>query len=200
MSSSSDIVSYYTRGWAEVQKHLVGWVVFYTAFLAVTLLTCGLAGVLYPNLLREAKEVSEDGGPPQLANLFRTDHLSNDVFNYIIYYVAMLVGSMAGGLGAPVGALLLQFQLPMAADDRYSPVDNAKISVQHVLKRPADHLVFILVSYVLIIPAMLLCMLPLPIVGPVAVMALWLWYADTREELDAIAASENIPRLSGPAA
>lgn len=198
MSGSTDIISYYKRGWAEVQKHLVGWVVFYTAFLAVTLLTCGLGGVLYPNVMREVKEVAEDGGPPQLANLFRTDHIANDVINYLIYYAGMMVGSMAGGVGGIVAALLLQFQMPMAADDRYAPVDNAKLSLQHVTTHPADHLVFILVTYALVLPSMMLCMLPLPLVGPVTVMAHWLWYQDAREQLDAFAEDQSLPRITGP--
>ena len=191
----TDIVEYYRRGWAEVQKNLIGWVAFYTVFLVVTLVTCGLGGILYPNLMREAGEVARDGGPPQIANLFRTDHLNNDFINYLIYYGGMMLGSAAGGIGGIVAAVILQFQMPLAAEDRYDPIDNAKLSLQHVTDHAVDHLVFILIAYALMLPAIFLCMLPLPIVGPVAVMAHWLWYEDIRGELDEYAQQKEIKLL-----
>lgn len=196
---STDIVDYYKRGWTEVSRHLVGWVVFYSAFLAVTVLTCGIGGILYPNLMREAGEVARDGGPPQLSNLFRTDHLANDFINYLVYYGAMMAGSAAGGIGGFIAAVVLQFQMPMAADDRYSPIDNAKLSLQHVTEHPADHLVFLLIAYAITLPALLLCLLPMPLVGPIMIMAHRLWYDDIREELDTIASSKGIKLLEAQA-
>lgn len=197
--TSTDIIDYYRRGWAEVQKNLVGWAIFYTAFMAVTIFTCGLGGILYPNVVRETRTVYRDGGGPQLSSLFSTEHLTNDLVNYLIYYGGMMAGSAAGGIGGVIAAVILQFQMPMAAEDRYAPLDNAKLSLQHVSDHPADHLIFILVTYALTLPAMMLCMLPLPIVGPVVLMAHWLWYEDVRSELDTIAAGKGIRLLSGPA-
>jgi hypothetical protein len=194
-----DMLEYYRRGWAEVSKNLVGWVVLYIAFMAVTMLTCGLGGILYPNLVREARAVVRDGSSPQIGRLFDTSRLANDLINYLIYYGGMMAGSAAGGVGGIIAAVLLQFQMPMAAEDRYAPIDNAKLSLQHVTEHPADHLVFILVSYALTLPALMLCMLPLPIIGPVVLVAHWLWYEDVRGELDEYAQSKEIKLLGGPA-
>ncbi|MFT5683093.1 MAG: hypothetical protein ACI8RZ_004020 [Myxococcota bacterium] len=196
---STDVVDYYKRGWVEVQKNLVGWALYYTAFMGITIFTCGLGGILYPNVVREARTVARDGGGPQLGSLFNTEHLTNDLVNYLIYYGGMMAGSAAGGVGGIVAAVLLQLQMPMAAEDRYSPVDNAKLSLQHVSEHPADHFIFILMTYALTLPAIMLCLLPLPIVGPVVVMAHWLWYEDLRAELDTYAENKDIKLLSGPA-
>ena len=196
---SNDIIDYYRRGWTEVEKNLVGWVVFYTAFMAVTIFTCGLGGILYPNVIRAVRTAYQSGSGPQLSSLFSTEHLVNDLINYLIYYGGMMLGSAVGGVGGLIAAILMQFQMPLAAEDRYAPLDNSKISLQHASEHPADHLVFLLMTYVLTIPAILLCLLPLPIVGPVVLMAHWLWFEDVRSELDTIAIDKRIRLLSGPA-
>ncbi|MDG1478233.1 MAG: hypothetical protein P8R54_01515 [Myxococcota bacterium] len=195
---STNIVDYYQRGWVEVQKNLFGWMIFYTAFMAVTIFTCGLGGILYPNIVREVRTSYRDGSGPQLSSLFNTEHLANDLINYLIYYGGILLGGAVGGIGGPIASLILQFQMPLAADDRYAPMDNAKLSLQHVSDHPGDHIVFLLMTYVLTIPTILFCLLPLPIVGPVLLMAHWLWYEDIRSELDTIASDKEIKQLSGP--
>ena len=190
-----DMVSYYRRGWALVSQDLVSWVIFYSVFLGVTLLTCGLGGLLHPNLMRETARVARDGGSPQIAAIFRTENLTNDFLNYLCYYGGMLVGGIAGGLGSLVAAALLQFQIPMAAEDRYAPVDNARLSTQHVIDHPGEHLFFLLIAYALTIPAVMLCFLPMPFVGPVLVTAHWFWYEDVRSEIDTLAEQKGMPLL-----
>ena len=86
----------------------------------------------------------------------------------------------------------------MAADDRYTPVDNAKLSLKHVSEHATDHIVFALITYAITLPALLMCMLPMPIVGPIVIMAHWLWYADNRDQLEAYATEQDIKLLGGP--
>lgn len=192
---SRDMVSYYRRSWAVVSQDLVSWVIFYAAFLGVALLTCGLGGILYPNVMRETASVARNGGSPRISAIFHTEDLTNDFINYACYYGGMLVGGMAGGVGSLIAAALLQFQIPMAAEDRYAPTDNARLSMQHVIDHPSEHIVFLLLSYALTLPAIFLCMLPMPLIGPVLVMAHWLWYDDVRSELDALAEQKGVPLL-----
>lgn len=186
------ITDYYSKAWAEVSKNLVAWVVLYTAFIAVTVFTCGLGAILLPNVFREVRDALAEGRAPGMGGLFRTDRLGNDVFNLVILYGAMAVGSMLAGLGAPVAGVLLQMVTPLAADDRYAPLDNAKISFKHVLAHLGDHVVFFLIANVLIWVSAALCGLPLLVAMPVIGVAQWLWYNDVRAELDGIAESEGV--------
>ena len=190
-----DMVSYYRRGWATISQDLISWALFYSVFFGVTLLTCGLGGILYPNLMRETGASVQGATSPKISAIFQTENLTNDFINYGCYYGGILVGGMAGGIGSLVATALLQFQIPMAAEDRYAPADNARLSVQHVIDNPGEHMVFLIISYALMIPAFLLCLIPLPLVGPIVVVAHWLWYDDTRSELDALAAQKGVPRL-----
>lgn len=191
-----NVLDYFKRGWAEVQENLVGWIVLYTVFVAIALATCGLGGLLMPNVMREIRDVHEQRRPPELGALFRMDRISNDIINYLVYFGAMTLGGAAGGIGGTIAAVALQFQMPLAAEDRYQPLDNAKLSVKHVMEHLGDHVVFMLASTALGMLAALTCLLALPLVGPVIGMAHWLWYLDNREELDRIASQSGI-RLIG---
>lgn len=191
------VADYFKRGWAEVQEHLVGWIVLYAVFVAVALGTCGLGGILMPNVLREIRAVHEERRPPALGALFRMDRASDDIVNYLVYFGAMTLGGAAGGIGGSVAAVLLQFQMPLAAEDRYAPLDNARISLKHVVEHLGDHVLFMLISTALGMLAVFTCLLALPIVGPVLGYAHWLWYLDCRDELDRIAEQAGVKALPG---
>ena len=144
-----DAVRYYQRGWAEVQRNLGGWILFYGVFFVASMLTCGTAGVLAPNALREIRDVHREGRAPELGRLFQMDRLEHDLVNFLIYYAAVFVGSAVGGLGAWVAMALLQFLMPLTADDRHDPIDNAKLSLQHVTQHLSDHIIFSLLGVAL---------------------------------------------------
>lgn len=190
-----DVLALYKRGWAEVQKHLVAWMVLYTVFLLVTLGTCGLGAVLWPNLMREIRDALAEDRAPGLSTLFRTDRLTNDLINYLVYFGAMTVGGAMGGIGGSVAALFLQMLMPLAAEDRYAPLDNARISAKHVMAHLGDHVVFLAVGTGVGMLAVVTCLLALPLVGPVMGVAHWLWYQEARFELDALALDLGIRQI-----
>lgn len=186
----------YKRAWEEVQPHLLGWIVFYTVFTAITFATCGLGGLLMPNVMRELRDTRLEGRGPSIGRLFDMQRAANDLVNYLIWYGAIIVGSAAGGIGGTIAAVALQFQMALAADDRYAPMDNAKLSMKHVGAHLGDHVIFMVISSAMAMFAVMLCLLPLPLVGPIMGMATWLWYEQSREELERMAAEGGIKQLS----
>ena len=181
----------------RVQKNLVGWIVFYIVFIGVTILTCGLGGLLMPNAMREIRDCYRDDRGPEIGALFRMDRITNDLINYLVYFGAMTLGGAAGGIGGTVAMVLLQFQMPLAAEDRYQPLDNAKLSLKHVSAHAGDHVVFVIISTGLGMLSAAFCLLPLPVVAPVIAMAHWLWYEDVREEIDGIAVDAGVKAIEG---
>lgn len=191
------ITEYYSKAWTVIQKNLVAWIVLYVAFTAVSIVTCGLGLLLMPNVLREVRDsLAEDRGPT-LGSLFRMDRLANDAVNLIILWGAVTVGSMVAGIGAAIAGVLLQFVTQLAADDRYAPFDNAKISFKHAMAHPGDHIMFFLLTNVIIWVSAALCGLPLLVTLPVIGVAQWMWYQDQRAELDGIASQEGIRLIGG---
>lgn len=186
------ITDHYSRAWVELQKNPMAWVVFYAVFSGVAVMTCGLGFLLMPNVLREVRDSLAGDRAPELGAMFRTDRLGNDVFNMGILWVAISAGSLIAGIGGTVAAFALQMLSPLAADDRYAPLDNAKISLQHVLAHAGDHFVFFLIAGALVSASSMLCLLPLLVAMPLIGVAHWLWYQQVRGELDDIAAKEGI--------
>ncbi len=193
-----DVTEYYKRGWAEVQQELAGWLVFYGVFIAITMFTCGLGGLLMPNVMREIRDTHREQRAPDIGRLFVMDHLVDDIVNWLIYFGAISIGGAAGGIGGTLAAVALQFQMPLAAEGRYQPIDNAKLSLKHVGQHVGDHVMFMVIASVLGIVSVFFCLLPLIIIGPVIGKAHWLWYEDARAELDGFAADMGIKQLGGP--
>ncbi|MCB9779591.1 MAG: hypothetical protein H6742_13590 [Alphaproteobacteria bacterium] len=197
----TSVTEYYSRAWTIVREDLVSWVLFYAVFTGVALVTCGLGSILMPNALREVRDALAADRPPAIGALFDMQHLTDDLINYVIWMGAITVGSAAGGIGGSIAAVLLQFQMPLAADDAYAPMDNAKLSFKHVAKHPSDHVIFMLLSGALGMLAVSLCLLPLPFLAPIINVAHWLWYVDSRAELDELAREAGIKptrQLPGP--
>lgn len=186
----------FRRAWAELRPHLLGWFLFYTAFTLLALGTCGLAGLLLPNSLRELRDARREARGPRISRLFDLSHLQNDLLNYLVFYGAVLVGGAAAGFGSSLAALALQQQMPLAAEDRYAPLDNARLSFKHVLAHPAQHLGYLLISTALVLGSMALCFLPLPLVAPVIGMAHWMLYEEAAGELDEMARQAGIRPLT----
>lgn len=197
MNAPMQPLDYYKKAWAEIQPDLVGWIVFYTVFIGLSIVTCGLAGVLLPNVMRQLRDSHREGRGPDLAGLFDMRRAVDDLVNYLLWFGAITVGSAAGGIGGTIAAIALQMQMPLAADGRYAPIDNARISLKHVGAHMGDHVVFMLIATGISMVAVMLCLLPLPIIAPVLGMATWLWYEDVQAELDTLAAQGGIKQLSG---
>lgn len=188
-------LDYYKKAWEQVQAHLIAWVVLYTVFLVLSIGTCGLAGLLTPNLMREVRDSLRQGRGPSIGALFDMRHLSEDLVNYLIWFGAISLGGMAGGIGGTVAAVALQFQMPLAADGRYAPMDNAKLSLKHVGVHMGAHIVFFGIAMLISMVAVMLCLLPLPLIAPVMNVAQWLWFEDSRAELDGMASQAGIKLL-----
>jgi hypothetical protein len=186
----------YKAAWQEIQPHLFSWVIFYLVFMTVSLGTCGLGGILMPNVMRELRDTRREGRGPSIGRLFEMRHIANDLINYLVWYGAIMVGSAAGGIGGTVAAVALQFQMALAADDRYAPLDNARISMKHVGAHLGDHVVFMVISTAMVMAALMLCMLPLPLIGPIMGMATWLWYEQSQQELQQMATEAGLKQLS----
>ena len=191
-------LDYYKKAWVIVRADLLSWALFYTLFIGLSLLTCGLAGLLAPNVSRELRDAHREQRGPEPGALFRMDRLANDLINAVIWLGALSAGGAMGGVGSAVAAVGLQFQMPLAADDRYSPIDNSRLCLKHVGAHLGDHVVFFLIASGLGMVSVFLCLLPLPIIAPVLGMATWLWYEDSREEIDRMAAEGGIRLLEGP--
>lgn len=191
-------IDYYQRGFNEVSKNFVGWILFYLVFGAVAVFTCGLGGVFSANVLREVRDALSAGRAPDINAIFRTDNINSDIVNYLIFMGAVMLGGMVGGIGGTIAAVILQMQMPLAAENRYQPLDNAKLSFRHVTAHVADHIVFFLVGGVLMAIAAMMCFLPMILVLPVSQAALWLWYQDSRDEIDGFANGEGIRQIEGP--
>ena len=195
-----DVIDIYKRAWTEVQKNLVGWVVIYTVFLLVVLGTCGLGAILMPNLTREIRDCLREDRGPSMGALFDTRRISNDLINYLIYFGGMTLGGAVGGIGGTIAAVFLQFQMPLAAQDRYAPLDNARLSAKHVMAHAADHIVFFLMASAMGFIAVFTCLLAMPLIGPLIGVAHWLWFEEARFELDALALELGIRQIGEGAA
>ena len=182
-----DVVALYKRAWAQVSDDLGSWVVLYAVFFLLSVFTGGLAVVLMPNLHRELRDVRAEGRGPEVGNLFRFDHISTDAVAGLVYLGAMYVGSLAAGLGTTIAAVALAFLMPLAADNRFEPLDNAKLSAQHVVGHIAPHVMLFAATFVLAMIGIFTCGLAFVVVGPLIGMATQMYYEDCREELDELA-------------
>ena len=88
----------------------------------------------------------------------------------------------------------LGWQMVLAAEDRYAPLDNAKLSLKHVGAHLMDHIAFMTIGTLLILPTLCLCLLPLPFVLPIFGVAQWLWYERESANFDAMAEQSGILR------
>ena len=189
-------LNYYKRSWALVSKNLVGWVLMYTVLFVVSLMTCGLGSVLSPNAYREMKRCVDEDAAPELGGLFNLDNIATDAVNALIYVGAVMLGGMVGGVGGTIAGVVLSFMMPLAAENAHDPMTNAKLSLKHVGKHPETHIILVLIGSAISMPAIFLCLLPLPLVMPVIAMAGYLYYRDSRPEIDAIAG--QLGRVTGP--
>ena len=194
-----DVVSLYKRAWAELSDDLPSWVVLYLVFMMVSLFTGGLGVVLMPNLHRELRDARAEKRGPEVARLFQLDHIGDDAVAGIVYLAALTLGSLAAGIGTSIAALALAFLMPLAADRRYEPIDSAKLSAQHVLGHLVPHAMLLSASMVLAMVGIFTCGLGFLVAGPLMGMAVQLYYEDSRQEIDDLAASMGLrARLEGP--
>lgn len=193
-----NVLDYYQKGFNEVSKNLVPWVLFYFVFGIAVTFSCGLAGVFSASALREVRDALAGGRGPEIGNIFRTDQINNDAVNWLIFLGAVMLGSLVGGIGGTIAGVLLQMHMPLAAENRFLPMDNAKLSVRHVSAHAVDHIVFFIASGVLIAVASMLCFVPVLVAVPVAQAAMWLWYMDSREEINGFAQTDGIKSIEGP--
>jgi uncharacterized membrane protein len=89
---------------------------------------------------------------------------------------------------------VLQLLPGLAADDRYDPMDNAKLAVKHAMNHPTEHLVFLVVSWAGGFVAISTFFFLFPLVIPAISIAQWRWYAAVRGELDALAEQAGMRR------
>jgi len=196
-----DVVSLYKRAWAEVSDDLASWIVIYLVFMMVSLFTGGLGVVLMPNLHRELRDARAENRGPEVARLFQFDQIGDDAVAGIVYLAALTLGSLAAGIGTSIAALALAFLMPLAADNRYEPIDNAKLSAQHVLGHLVPHALLLSASVVLAMVGIFTCGLGFLIAGPLMGMAVQLYYEDSRQEIDDLAATMGLrARIAGPTA
>ncbi len=182
-----DVVALYKRAWAQVSDDLGSWVVLYLVFFLLNLFTGGLAVVLMPNLHRELRDAKAQGRGPEVGKLFDFTHISTDAVAGLVYLAAMYVGSIAAGIGTTVAALALAFIMPLAADNRFEPLDNAKLSAQHAFGNLPAHGVFLVATFALAMLGLLTCGFGFILIGPLIGMATQMFYEDSREELDELA-------------
>lgn len=189
-------VDYYQRGFNEVSKNIVGWAAFFFVFMLVVGFSMGLGGVFSANVMREVRRSLDEGRAPDVNAIFRMDNINNDVVNWFIFVGAVMLGGLVGGLGGTVAAVVLQMHMPLAAKNRYQPMDNAKLSWRHVSTHVADHIVFFLVGVALTAVAAMFCFLPLLLVAPVSQAALMLWFKDSEGEIDGFAAGDGLKPIA----
>lgn len=198
-----DVMSLYKRAWSEVNRELGSHVVLSFAFLGVNLVTGGLGALLLPNYLRELRAAEAGQRLPDVSKLFDFSKANSDIVNAGIYLFALFLGGWLAGIGATIAAVLLGVMMPMAAVDRYEPVDNAKLSSQHALSHIGTHATFFMVAAALVFGSLLLCGLPLIVVLPTLSVAQNYFYDELSGEIDALAADLGIqpkPALPDPQA
>ena len=186
------MVEIYKDAWGVVKKDYLAWVVLYGLFLLVATVTFGFGGVLMPNVLRESRDAIAEGRGPKAGALFDFSRIANDVFSYGVYYLAITVTSFIGmTFIAQIG---LGWQMLLAAEDRYAPLDNAKLSFKHAMSHLGDHVLFMLLGSALVLPTACLCFLPLPLVMPIFGAAQVIWFNRERENFESMADASGILR------
>ena len=192
-----DPIALYRRAWDALKPNLMGWVVFYGVFFFVSLVTGGLGIVLMPNAHRELRDARAEARGPDISRLFRFDRIGNDVVNGVIFIGATWLGGMAAGIGASIAAVLLEMLMPLAAEDRYSPVDNAKLSVHYVLKNLGEAgTVFLIASALAFLGVFTFC-LAFPVILPLIGMATQIYYEDKKAEMDEMAKGMGLLTVGG---
>jgi hypothetical protein len=189
-----DLTSYYTDAFHALRRDPVPWVLVSTVWLVVTLLTCGMASLLFPAFTREVGAALNEQRGPRIGAAFDTSNASQDLVNGGIWLGAMSIGSTLGGVGGVIASAVLQLLPSLAADDRYAPMDNAKLAVKHAMKHPTEHLVFLVVSWAGGFVAISTFFFLFPIVIPLISIAHWRWYETVRDEIDEMAEQAGIPR------
>lgn len=187
-----DVLPLYKQARDEVLREPGAHAVVAGVFLALNVVTGGLGILLMPNYLRELRAARNEDRLPDTARLFDTAKLNSDITNGLVYLGAILLGSWACGLGASAAAVLLGLQMPMAAEDRYEPLDNAKLSAKHALEHLPVHGRFFLIATLMVFGSLLLCGLPLLLVLPILSVAQNLFHDAVRAQIEAVANREGI--------
>lgn len=189
-----DLVTYYKDAFDALRRDPVPWVLVSTVWLAVTLLTCGMASLLFPAFTREVGAALAERRGPRIGPAFDTSNASQDLINGGIWLGALSIGSAIGGVGGVIASAVLQLLPSLAADDRYEPMDNARLAVKHAMKHPTEHLVFLVVSWAGGFVAISTFFFLFPIVIPLISIAHWRWYETVRDEIDEMAQQAGIQR------
>lgn len=190
-------LDYYKKAWDVVAKDLVGWFIFNLVWV-FTIPICGLGLLLMANVTRESKAAIAEGRAPSIGALFSFSTIGRDIVAIIIFAVAMSLGSgVSFGLLSIVFLLLFQFLFPILADDRYEPVDCAKLSAKFFLADWQKPTIFGAIGLGVSIAGSMF-FITSPLAMAIREVATRLYYEDNRGAVDAIAASEGIQRLGGP--
>lgn len=189
-----DLSACYSDAFHVFRRDPIPWMFVSTVWLVVTLLTCGMASLLFPAFIREVGAALEEQRGPRIGAAFDTSNSGQDLVNGGIWLAAMSIGSTLGGVGGVIASAVLQLLPNLGADDRYAPMDNANLAVKHAMKHPAEHLTFLAASWAGGFLAVSTFFLLFPVVIPLTSIAHWRWYEAVRDELDELAAQAGIQR------
>lgn len=188
------VLDHYRDAFGTLMRDPVAWVLVSTVWFVVTLLTCGMATLLFPAFTREVGAALAEERGPRIGAAFDTTHAGDDVVNGGIWLGAISIGSAVGGVGGVLATLVLQLQPSLAAERRYEPMDNAKLAVKHAMAHASEHIIFLVASWAGGFAAISTFFFLFPVVIPLISIAHWRWYEAVRHEIDEIADREGIQR------
>ncbi|MCB9745408.1 MAG: hypothetical protein H6740_22710 [Alphaproteobacteria bacterium] len=189
-------MEHYSAAWADIKDNVGGWVVYALVFLVINSFTGGLGAILLmPNMFRGIKKALDGGVAPDMGDLFNFDKIGDDAVAMLIYFVAIMVGSIACGIGAIVAAILFAWIPMIAAEGRFAAADSWKVSLAHAKGAAVDIFVFQLIGGIMVSVASMLCVLPVFVALPVLLAAQWKFYEANRDEIYKLASQEGVAQI-----
>ena len=185
----------FPEAWGIIRRNPTPWVLYFGAWVGISLATLGLGLLLAVNALRGLLAALREDRPPELGALFRMDHIQRDLVALLVYYVPIFAGGAVGGVGAYLAGVVLAFVPWLAAEDRYEPLDLWKVSLKAIQEDWQEVVVSGLVASVIVGVSICLCGVPLLVTLPLCAVEAALVYESRRERLLAIADAEGVKRL-----
>lgn len=168
-------MDHYKEAWSLIKPNLVSWVIFGVVLGLVFSVTGGLGVVIYPNAMRATRDALKADRAPELGDLFKFDHLSDDLMAMIVYFAAAAIGGVV-----LVGTLItmpLVWWVPMlAADGRFAGVEAAKASFAHVKANFMPVFGFFILTIVVNSLGTMTCFIGTLITVPLTLVASWRHY------------------------
>jgi hypothetical protein len=193
------VTDHFQRSWAVVQKNLGAWVLYFLAFMGVSVVTGGLGMLLTFNVFRGVRDAVREERGPVIGSIFKLDQVQRDLPALATFLGAIFVGSAVGGIGGYLAHILLGWVPMLATEDRFASGDLWKISLKAAQDDWQELVVFSLIAGGITMASFCLCGVPLIVALPVCAVAQWLMYESHRDRLLEIAAAEGIPLLSASA-